>query len=308
MSDKTKIQWCHSTVNPVMGCDGCELWPKLPQIAAVMVALLRNSSTSHRTKDEGLIRSNVEAYQHATELWHDRHQLALRLSSLSPDILAYRWLTKIEEKFKCYAGTLHMARGVTPPLFNEAINKGHARVFEHPQKFPGRMAMAAKWSDHRNKPDSQPSWLSGLPRLIFISDMGDALSDSIDFKFLKSEIIDNVTSPDGHRHIWFWLSKRPRRMAEFARWLRDEHDLSWPDNLVAMTSVTNRATRSRIDDLRKVPAKLRGLSVEPLIEEVSLDLDGIDWVIVGGESGKHARPFDLAWAKKIEPVPEVGDF
>ena len=88
-------------------------------------------------------------------------------------------------------------------------------------------------------------------------------------------------------------------MAEFADWLLATHGIEWPENLAAMTSVTNRATRSRIDKLRKVPSKLRGLSVEPLVESVELDLTGIDWLIVGGESGDHARDFDIEWARSL---------
>ena len=129
--------------------------------------------------------------------------------------------------------------------------------------------------------------------------MGDALSEGIEFDYLNAEIIEVVTSPEGLRHFWLWLTKRPARMAEFGDWLLATHGMKWPDNLAAMTSVTNRATRTRIDELRRVPAKLRGLSVEPLVESVELDLAGIDWVIVGGESGKYSRTFDLDWARSL---------
>lgn len=157
----------------------------------------------------------------------------------------------------------------------------------------------ARSRDLTGKPRPDKPWLDRLRRLVFISDMGDALSRSVGFDFLKSEIIDVVLSPEGRRHIWLWLTKRPRRMAEFARWLRDEHGIDWPDNLVAMTSVIDRRSLGAVDQLLEVPAKLRGLSIEPLIERVTIDRPGIDWAIVGGESGTYARPFDLAWARSI---------
>jgi protein gp37 len=75
----------------------------------------------------------------------------------------------------------------------------------------------------------------------------------------------------------------------------------WPlPNVWVGASVEDRERKSRIDDLRKIPAAIRFLSIEPLLEELGpLDLYGIDWVIVGGEAGIRARPFDAAWARAI---------
>jgi hypothetical protein len=66
-----------------------------------------------------------------------------------------------------------------------------------------------------------------------------------------------------------------------------------------MTSVLDQEMAVHVKHLKRIPAKVRGLSVEPLWEEVNLDLDGIDWVIVGGESGKTAKLFDIAWARAL---------
>lgn len=66
------------------------------------------------------------------------------------------------------------------------------------------------------------------------------------------------------------------------------------------TSVENQATKHRIDELRKIPAKVRFLSCEPLLEDLgTLDLTGINWVIVGGESGTDARPCNIDWIRSI---------
>jgi protein gp37 len=140
--------------------------------------------------------------------------------------------------------------------------------------------------------------MNGQPRLIFVSDMGDSLSRSVPFEFLEEEIIKNVSSLKGSRHIWLWLTKQPMRMAQFSQWLTDR-GIAWPDNLVAMTSVTSEKTVVRVEHLRKVRCKFHGLSVEPLWSPVELPLDGIDWVIVGGESGAGAKPFELKWARDI---------
>ena len=178
----------------------------------------------------------------------------------------------VRQKAKCYAGLLGTFR---------AGHNGYADKFESPKLYPGRLAEAAKWGPPTEREIVDKPWLLGLPRLIFISDMGDALSKSISFEYLNREIIENVNSPSGRRHIWLWLSKRPARMAEFGAWLTD-HGVEWPDNLVAMTTVTEQRFSQRVQELGNVPSKLKGLSLEPLFGPVKLDLTQIDWVIVGG--------------------------
>jgi protein gp37 len=230
MSDKTPIEWCDSTVNPTMGCDGCELW---------------------------------------------------------------------NEKVKvCYAGVLHEMRGGNP---------GYAATFKEVTTFPGRMAKTRKWSDLTGKERPDKPWLNGMPRLIFVSDMSDALSNAVSFEYLEREVICEVT---GAPHQYLWLTKRPQRMAEFAEFLA-RRSWKWPDNLWAGTSITDQPTADvRLKWLRKVPAKIRFVSAEPLLANVSLPLtravpiiddeygdqheyyevrDGIHWVIVGFESGSKEK-------------------
>ena len=191
---------------------------------------------------------------------------------------------------KCYAGKQTENRG--------GHIKGFPLRFEEPTCFLGRMLKAASWKDLRGQSYPGKPWLDGVPRLIFISDMGDALSASVPFEYLQQEIIEICGSPKGRRHIWLWVSKRPARMAELSEWLLQK-GIPWPDNLVAMTTVTSRQTLGRVAELCKVKCKLRGLSVEPLWSSVKLPLKGIDWVIVGGESGVGAQSFHLEWAREI---------
>jgi protein gp37 len=180
-----------------------------------------------------------------------------------------------------------------------AGHKGYASTFDRPKLFPGRMAQAAKWGFPTASEVADKPWLDGMPRLIFVSDMGDALSADVPFDYVDREIIGNVTSSAGKRHMWLWLTKRPNRMAEFGAWLL-ERGGCWPTNLVAMTTVTAQRFVSRVDQLRRVPARFRALSLEPLSESVKFSLKQIDWVIVGGGSDVLADRFCVEWALDLE--------
>ena len=180
----------------------------------------------------------------------------------------------------------------------KGTNKGYAPTFEQLTQFKGRAAEAADLPDLLGQCNPATPWKDGLPRMIFVSDMGDALSNKDDFPFLKDDLMPAVNSENGQRHLWLWLTKRPNMMAKFIGAGK------LPPNVCAMTTVTNVASLARVDELRKVKASCRGLSIEPLWERLpaeKLDLTGIDWVIVGGESGsgRFTRPFALEWAEEI---------
>jgi len=198
-------------------------------------------------------------------------------------------LSAIRCKAKCYAGLLGTMRAGHP---------GYADQFEVAKLFPGRVADAARWGWPTDKETEVKPWLAGLPRLIFLSDMGDALSANVPFDYLKTEVIDNTNTEKGRRHVWLWLTKRPSRMAEFGVWL-NRQGVAWPDNLMAMTTVTSQSKSSRLEALRQVPARLKGLSLEPLFEPLDLNPAGIDWLIVGGGSDVLAEPFHMEWALEL---------
>jgi protein gp37 len=138
--------------------------------------------------------------------------------------------------------------------------------------------------------------------MIFVSDMSDALSKSVSFEYLDAEVIAAVTSSEGQRHRWLWLTKQPSRMAEFSKWLSILGQL-WPENLWAGTSITSKKAIGRIISLLKVGdnSTMRFLSVEPQVEPISLAewLPELDWVIQGGESGGDPRAFELTWARRL---------
>jgi len=128
--------------------------------------------------------------------------------------------------------------------------------------------------------------------------MSDALSKDVPFEFLEEEVIRTAMSPNGSRHQWLWLTKRPDRMAEFWEALRKK-GIGWPSNLWAGTSITSQATTTRIGHLLRVgdDDTMRFLSVEPQHEEIDLAkcLPHLDWVIQGGQSGGKT-PFHMKWA------------
>jgi len=128
------------------------------------------------------------------------------------------------------------------------------------------------------------------PRLVFVNSMSDLFHEDIPEGFIKS-VFDVMGKADWQ--TFQVLTKRSRRMLELAP------DLRWAANVWMGVSVENQKWVHRIDDLRKVPAKVRFVSCEPLLGPLELDLKAINWVIVGGESGARARPIDPQWVREI---------
>lgn len=96
---------------------------------------------------------------------------------------------------------------------------------------------------------------------------------------------------------WLLLTKRPEYAVE---WWRRQTGQAWPANAWIGTSVEDQAAAdARIPHLLKLPARVRFLSMEPLLGAVAPDLTGISWVIVGGESGRRARPMHPEWARSL---------
>jgi protein gp37 len=97
------------------------------------------------------------------------------------------------------------------------------------------------------------------------------------------------------RHTFQVLTKRAERLARYSS------DLNWADNIWAGVSVEDEQAMYRIDYLRQTGARIKFLSCEPLLSRLpNLDLTGIDWVIVGGESGRNPRPMRPEWAMEIQ--------
>ncbi len=128
------------------------------------------------------------------------------------------------------------------------------------------------------------------PMTIFVNSMSDLFHERVPLQFIQ-RVFD--TMEKANWHIFQVLTKRSQRLRELAP------NLGWPRNVWMGVSVENQRWTSRVDDLRVVPATVRFLSCEPLLGPLKLDLEGIDWVIVGGESGHKARPMRSDWARSI---------
>ena len=132
------------------------------------------------------------------------------------------------------------------------------------------------------------------PRMIFVNSMSDLFHERISVDFLRD--VFGVMA-EASWHTFQVLTKRADRMAELAS------RLPWPPNVWMGVSVETERYLGRADRLRRVPAAVRFLSVEPLLGPIEeMDLDRIDWVIVGGESGPGARPMDPAWVLTIRDI------
>jgi protein gp37 len=128
------------------------------------------------------------------------------------------------------------------------------------------------------------------PRSVFVNSMSDLFHDAVPEDFIRRVFGVMADTP---RHTYQVLTKRSKRLASLAE------RLPWPPNVWMGVSVENQHYAFRADHLRQVPAAIRFLSVEPLLGPVTLALDGLHWVTVGGESGYHARPVDPRWVEAI---------
>jgi protein gp37 len=129
------------------------------------------------------------------------------------------------------------------------------------------------------------------PRKIFVNSMSDLFHPDVPLDFIRSAFDVMERS---YWHTFQILTKRSERLLELAG------RLSWHDNIWMGVSVESADYTYRIEHLRKVPVSVRFLSVEPLLGPIArLPLQGIHWVIVGGESGPGARTIDPGWVRKI---------
>ena len=128
-------------------------------------------------------------------------------------------------------------------------------------------------------------------RIVFVNSMSDLFHDDIPFPYIQRVF---ATMRDCPHHTFQVLTKRSERLAQLAP------QLPWPGNVWMGVSVEDARVMHRVADLQSVPAAVRFLSLEPLIGPLeALPLDGIHWVIVGGESGPKARPVQKQWVTSI---------
>lgn len=134
---------------------------------------------------------------------------------------------------------------------------------------------------------------AGTPARVFCGSLCDVCEDRRDLDDYRRRVQALIRQTPQLR--WLLLTKRPQNFNRLFTWTMDEL------NVWAGTTVGARSSLWRIDALRETPAAVRFLSIEPLLEDLGqIDLTGIHWVIVGGESGPNARAMHAGWARSIK--------
>lgn len=142
---------------------------------------------------------------------------------------------------------------------------------------------------HEDTLDVPRTWRA--PRRVFVNSMSDLFHPRVPDEFVRRVFGVMAETP---RHQYQVLTKRPRRAAAMA------DSLPWTPNIWLGTSIESNEYVDRADQLRRVPAAVRFLSCEPLLGPLDeLILDGLGWVIVGGESGAGARPMHIDWVRDL---------
>jgi protein gp37 len=170
---------------------------------------------------------------------------------------------------------------------------------------PERLNQPLRWSE---------------PRMVFVNSMSDLFHERVPDEYVAEIFAVMAASP---QHVFQVLTKRPDRMASLlgsTRWLEmlehatrvisEDVDIEWPlTNVWLGTSVENRRFTFRADLLRQTPAAIRFISAEPLLGPLlpSLDLGFIDWLIVGGESGRAHRPMHVEWVRELRETAAATD-
>lgn len=168
----------------------------------------------------------------------------------------------------CYAETLSLRQGWSKKPWTSA--NADENIVLHPD----RLKKPYSWKE---------------PVRVFVNSMSDLFHPKIPRTFIDEVF---AVMNDLPQHTFQILTKRPRRAASYR--------VQWTPNIWMGTSIEDRSTLYRIDQIRQCLAKTRFLSLEPLLESLGkIDLDGIHWVIVGGESGSGYRPMDHQWAREI---------
>lgn len=138
-------------------------------------------------------------------------------------------------------------------------------------------------------------------RLVFVNSMSDLFHDDVPGEFIQRVW---TVMAEASRHTFQILTKRPERMAEVLK----ETRLPLLPNVWLGTSVESAEVLGRLDSLKNVPAAIRFVSFEPLLTSVrDADLTGIDWAIVGGESGPRSRAIEETWVEEIESLCRASD-
>lgn len=177
---------------------------------------------------------------------------------------------------RCYAGNMTELYGGRP---------GWPQFFDKPQIFRERLDPALRWGDLRGQERKDKPWLSGLPRIIFLNDMGDTFTKSLPFNWLASDLERIGES----KHQFLILTKNAAAMADFVQFFDP------PKNCWFGVSVTSPSSAARLDSLERVAVLGKYItfcSFEPADRVLDFRpvLPWLDWLIAGGDSSDQAKP------------------
>ena len=181
----------------------------------------------------------------------------------------------------CYMFALYpRLRGMSVP--------GYEKSPDVVQLLPERLNTPLKWK---------------TPRHVFVNSMSDVFHPSVPYEFAFEifKVMDEASRLYGH--VFQVLTKRPGRAVGWWESYSEHFPNGWPPNIWIGTSVESQKYAPRITVLERIPASVRFVSAEPLLEEIDLsewlEAGALDWVIVGGESGHRARPMHLDWVRQL---------
>lgn len=141
------------------------------------------------------------------------------------------------------------------------------------------------------------------PRFVFVNSMSDVFHPRVPFDYVFEMFSVMRESSAKYGHVFQVLTKRPGRAVAWWRKYESEFMDSWPRNIWIGTSVESQKYAPRLTVLERLPAAVRFVSAEPLLECLDLtewlNRGALQWVIVGGESGSCARPMDIDWARSL---------
>ena len=181
----------------------------------------------------------------------------------------------------CYMFTLY-------PRLRAMQVPGYESAPDEVQLLPSRLDIPLKWAKRRH---------------VFVNSMSDVFHPHVPFDFVLRMFEVMMQAGDARGHVFQVLTKRPGRAVAWWNEHQDHFDNLWPANVWIGTSVESQKYAPRLTVLARLPAPIKFVSAEPLLEALDLTqwLDGGDlqWVIVGGESGPGARPMSLDWASDL---------
>ena len=141
------------------------------------------------------------------------------------------------------------------------------------------------------------------PRRVFVNSMADVFHPKVPFDFVLEMFSVMAEAAAQRGHVFQVLTKRPGRAVAWWEQYQEHFSGNWPPNIWIGTSVESQKYAPRLTVLERIPAPVRFVSAEPLLERIDLTpwlAKGVlKWVIVGGESGPGARPMDLDWAREL---------